>query len=174
MALPIVIIGAGITGLSTAIALKRNLPDPKPTITIVEIRSAPSTIGGAVYLTPKALRYLDHLGVPETLRAEGAGAECKAIELFDLYTGKKTAEVDFRGRNGDWIGKAGSKKYFAMRVMRWQLQKALLKAVEDQEGCEVLFGKELVEIHESVNIVWECRGVCVVFIELSLVVSDTA
>ncbi|KAK4501930.1 hypothetical protein PRZ48_007740 [Zasmidium cellare] len=151
MALQIVIIGAGITGLSSAIALKKYLPDPKPIITIVETRSAPSTIGGAVNLTPKALRYLDHLGVLEVLHAEGAGAECRAIELFDLYTGSKTADLDFRGRDGDGIGKTGSKKYFAMRVMRKELQRALLKVMGEQEGCELLFGKDVVDIEESTD-----------------------
>lgn len=157
MPLRVVIIGAGITGLSSAIALNKYSPSPKPTITIVEIRSAPSTIGGAVNLTPKALRYLDHLGVLKILQDEGAGAECKSIELFDLYTGSKTAELDFKGRDGDGIGRKGSKKYFAMRIMRWQLQKALLQVAREQAGCEILFGKETVGIEES------AEGVCVDF-----------
>lgn len=151
MPLKIVIIGAGITGISSAIALNQYLPSPKAEVTVIEIRSAPSTIGGAVNLTPKALRYLDHLGVLEVLQADGAGAECKSIELFDLYTGNKTAEVDFRGRDGQGIGAEGSRKYFARRVMRWQLQRALLQVTKERAGCEVSFEEEVKTIEESIQ-----------------------
>ena len=148
MALNIVVLGSGIAGLSSALALSKNLPSPTPSITIYEVRDALSDIGGAVNLTPKALRYLDHLGVLDILHAKGLGAECKTIEIYDLYSGNKYAEVDFRGPYGNGIGKPGSKEYLAMRVMRCDLQAALLEAVKKQNGTRVVFGKKILRIEE--------------------------
>ena len=122
MVLSISILGAGISGLTSALPLQKHLPAPKPDITTYELRDAPSTIGGAVNLTPKALRYLDHLG----LNARQLGVECKTIELFDLYTGAKYAEVDFQGQSGNGIGNDESKCFFSARVMRREVQQALL------------------------------------------------
>jgi salicylate hydroxylase len=60
--LQILILGGGIAGLTTALSLTKFSPSPPPTITIFEIRPEPATIGGAVNLTPNALRLLSHLG----------------------------------------------------------------------------------------------------------------
>ena len=109
----ILIMGAGITGLTSALALGMHLPEPKPKVTIIEVRPTPSNIGGAVNLTPKALRYLDYLGVFQSMVSKGAGAECHTIDLFDMYSGAKISEVDFRGANGDGIGEQQDKKFFA-------------------------------------------------------------
>lgn len=149
MAPQIIILGAGITGLATALALHKYLPSPKPRITIYEIRASPSTIGGAVNLTPKALRYLDHLGVYQIFEDKKVGAECRTIELFDLYSGTKYAEVDFRGADGNGIGKGEGKKFFSRRVMRCEIQDALLQLVREQDGTEIVFGKKAVEVTES-------------------------
>lgn len=44
----IAVLGAGITGLTVALALQKHLADRKPSITVFEVRQTPSTIGGAV------------------------------------------------------------------------------------------------------------------------------
>lgn len=157
MVVHILILGAGISGLASAIALKKYLPDPdaEVKITIIEIRNSPSTIGGAVNLTPKALRYLNHLGVLEVLNRNGAGAECKKIEIFDLYTGSKSAELDFCGADGNGIGAPGS-AYFARRVMRAELQSAMLEVCDDLENVSVLLGKKTVSIEEKSDCVELC------------------
>ncbi|RAK99584.1 FAD-dependent oxidoreductase [Aspergillus ibericus CBS 121593] len=55
----IAIIGAGLSGLALALALhQQNIP-----CTLYESRSAPLNIGGAIMLSPNALRILDQLGV---------------------------------------------------------------------------------------------------------------
>lgn len=146
----VVVVGAGIAGLTAALALQRYMLHPQLRITIVEIRSAPSTLGGAVNLTPKALRYLDHLGVLEILKSKGAGAEVRSIEIYDLYTGKTNAELDFTGQDGNGIGQPGS-QYFARRVMRWRIQEALLEACGKHERIKVSFGMKLSAITESVT-----------------------
>lgn len=141
--------GAGITGLVSALALRKHLPDPKVQITIIEVRSSPSNIGGAVNLTPKALRYLDYLGVFRSLVSKGVGAECRTIEIFDMYSGRKISEVDFRGSNDDGIGRVQNKKFFARRVMRSQLQEVLLEAVKAQKDTAILWSKKAIKIEES-------------------------
>ncbi|OOF94043.1 hypothetical protein ASPCADRAFT_171629 [Aspergillus carbonarius ITEM 5010] len=55
----IAIIGAGLSGLALALSLhQQSIP-----CTIYEARSAPLNIGGAIMLSPNALRILDQLGV---------------------------------------------------------------------------------------------------------------
>lgn len=60
----VAIIGAGLSGLSLALALhKVNIPS-----TIYEVRSADFAQRGAPMLSPNALRVLDRLGVYERIR----------------------------------------------------------------------------------------------------------
>jgi len=98
MAIHIMILGAGITGLTSALALSDNLLDTLAKITIFEVRSAPATIGGAVNLTPKALRYLDHLGVHDIILQNGFGAR-SLLDLLkeqndtEIVYGKKVVEI---------------------------------------------------------------------------------
>jgi salicylate hydroxylase len=145
MALEITILGAGITGLTSALALQKSCPKPKPEITIFEVRNEPSTIGGAINLTPKALRYLQYLGVD----ARNLGAECRKIQLFDLYNGSNMGEVDFQGPEGQGIGSDESKRFFSARVMRSDLQAALLEVLEEQTDIKIIWGKKAQQIEES-------------------------
>ncbi|OGM42670.1 Zn2Cys6 transcription factor [Aspergillus bombycis] len=63
----VAIIGAGLSGLTLALALRRqSIP-----CTIYEARSAPLDIGGAIMLSPNALRILDILGVYQRIRPQG-------------------------------------------------------------------------------------------------------
>ena len=127
----ILILGAGITGLTTALALSHphNLsktpslhPSMAPKITILEIRPTPSTLGGAVNLTPTARRHLDHLGIPPIIQRNDYGADCCVIDLFDLYTSQRVSGIDFRGRDGHGIpARTGGKAYTARRIMRSDL-----------------------------------------------------
>src|SRR3954468_3923575 len=95
----IIILGGGIAGLTTALSLTK-FASPPPNITLYEIRPEPATIGGAVNLTPNALRLLSHLGALQEMQSAGYGAECPAVEVFDLYTNVKIAESSFRGADG--------------------------------------------------------------------------
>ncbi|KAJ7780892.1 hypothetical protein B0H16DRAFT_1496469 [Mycena metata] len=68
MSQEVAIIGAGLSGLSLALALhQQSIP-----FTIYESRpDAPLNIDGAVMLSPNALRILDHLGVYDIMRTRG-------------------------------------------------------------------------------------------------------
>lgn len=145
----ILIVGAGPTALTAALALHTYLPAPKPEITLFELRDSPATIGGAVNLTPKALRYLNDLGVYDHLLNWHVSAQCKTIEMYDVHAGQKYAEVDFRGSSGEGIGKEGEVKFYARRVLRSELQGAMLREIELRKELQVLFGKKVVGIREE-------------------------
>ena len=93
-----------IAGLTSALALTKFAPaNAVPNIQIFEIRPVPATIGGAVNLTPNALRLLDHLGALPIIRENDYGMTINAVEIFDLYSGK-LAESSFSGPDGKGIG----------------------------------------------------------------------
>lgn len=90
--------------MTTALALTKFAPTGAvPNIKVFEISPVLKTIGGAVNLTPNALRLLDHLGAFEVMKEQQMGMTINYLEVFDLYS-VKLAESDFRGPNGDGIG----------------------------------------------------------------------
>lgn len=83
----VVIVGAGPAGLAAALALTKQPPVPSSPlqITVLELRNGVQTLGGAVNLTPLALRYLDWLGAGQKLRPQASTVS--AIELVAHRTG---------------------------------------------------------------------------------------
>jgi salicylate hydroxylase len=146
--LNIIILGGGIAGLTTALALTKYTPSSlkPPRITLYEIRPKPATIGGAVNLTPNALRLLDHLGALQEIRSRSYGKECLAVEVFDLYSGKKLAESSFRGPDGKGLGEL---PYTALRITRGEALKGVLAAIEKNENIKLVCGKKTVDIKED-------------------------
>lgn len=129
-----IIIGAGITGVAAALALTQH---NGISCSIFEIRSQPATIGGAIGLTPKALRYLDHLGVLS--RLQPLGCEVKAIEVMSHRTGKQLGKIDF-----DDLDRF---KYRGLRVMRSQLLDAMLSRLTEL-GVDVQYGQKICSIQQ--------------------------
>jgi 2-polyprenyl-6-methoxyphenol hydroxylase-like FAD-dependent oxidoreductase len=124
--LQVAIIGSGLSGLSLALALH----DQNITCTIYESRPAPLNIGGAVMLSPNALKVLDVLGVYERCRIKGYNFEALDYkngegELLEVY--------EFGGRE-----KYG---YSALRIYRHVLIDELLGAMREK-GLNVVFGKK--------------------------------
>ncbi|KAF2015837.1 FAD/NAD(P)-binding domain-containing protein [Aaosphaeria arxii CBS 175.79] len=147
-ALKITILGGGIAGLTTALALTKHAPStsPCPEITLYEIRPEPATIGGAVNLTPNALRLLSHLGALQEIRSFDYGADCSAVEVFDLYTGNKLAESSFRGKDGKGLGDPPFK---ALRITRGEALEGVLAAIEKHSNIKLICGKKTVDIKED-------------------------
>ncbi|USW47325.1 Putative FAD-binding domain, FAD/NAD(P)-binding domain superfamily [Septoria linicola] len=144
--LDVIILGGGIAGLTTALALTKYAPpDQIPRIRIYEIRPEPATIGGAVNLTPNALRMLDHLGALPIIRKRNYGRDIDFLEIFDVYSGK-IAESDFRGPDGKGVG---SPPYKALRITRGDALKGVLAAVEQQKNITMTCGKRTVKIEET-------------------------
>ena len=120
------IVGGGIAGISAALALTKI----GISCTVYELRAAPSTIGGAVNLTPNALRLLEFLDV------EVHGCRVDSIEIFSLHTGKSLGQLPFQ--------KFGP----SLRILREELLQALLCAV-DKKGITVVYGSKLTGIKDE-------------------------
>ncbi|KAM0699032.1 hypothetical protein Q7P36_001078 [Cladosporium allicinum] len=156
--LDIIILGGGIAGLTTALALTKYAPKGQvPRIRIFEIRPEPATIGGAVNLTPNALRLLDDLGALPIIRERDYGREIDYLEVFDVYS-TRLATSDFSGPDGKGIG---NPPYKALRITRGDALKGVLAAVEKQENISLTCGKrttEIKETEESVTLTFEDGG----------------
>jgi 2-polyprenyl-6-methoxyphenol hydroxylase-like FAD-dependent oxidoreductase len=144
----IIIIGGGVCGVASAIALSNAFASlnitPLPKITIYELRDEPTTIGGAVNLTPTALRCLDILGVWEEIKKRGVGSSTDIIQLYSLHNASSMGTIDYRGKDG-----TGFDGYRGMRVRRADLLNALIAVAEKQKNISVSFGKKLVGITET-------------------------
>jgi len=130
----VVIIGGGISGLASALALHAL----GISCSIYEVRGVPSTLGGAVNLTPPPLRSLDHIGILKNL--QGRGGITRAIEIFSTLSGNRLGELSFR--NVDKIG------YHALRILRAELQQGMISALEEA-NIRVEYGKKLVGLRET-------------------------
>jgi 2-polyprenyl-6-methoxyphenol hydroxylase-like FAD-dependent oxidoreductase len=110
----ILILGGGVAGLTSALALTKFAPPGQvPNIGLIEVSPEPRTRGGAVNLTPNALRLLDHLGALEIIKENRWGETINAMEVFNIYTGK-IAESSFRGPDGKGIGNPPYKVSFRL------------------------------------------------------------
>jgi len=144
--LKVIILGGGIAGLTTALALTKFAPKGQvPKIDIYEIRPEAATIGGAVNLTPNALRMLDYLGAYQIMQERDYGKTIDYLEVFDVYSGK-LAESSFSGPEGKGIGDPPFK---ALRITRGDALKAVLAAVDAQENITMTCGKRTVKIEET-------------------------
>ncbi|KAK1753785.1 hypothetical protein QBC47DRAFT_430762 [Echria macrotheca] len=111
------IIGAGLSGLCLALALhQQSLP-----CIVYESRAAPLNIGGAVMLSPNALRVLDALGIYSTIKRQGYNFE---ILHFRTLAGELTETYEF--------GSEAKYGYPGLRIYRHVLIDALLAALRDR------------------------------------------
>jgi salicylate hydroxylase len=131
-----IIIGGGIAGPAAAIALSQ----VGISCAIYELRDGPATIGGAVNLTPNALRILDHFGLLQ--KAMETGCPCEKIEIFSVATGQKLGDLPF--------GSAELHGYSSLRIRRRDLQQLLLSAVIEA-GVDVHYGKKLTGVEQGVD-----------------------
>lgn len=147
----VLISGAGISGLSAALSLTKFV-SPAPQITIIETRSGPSTIGGAINLTPKCQRYLHHLGVHQKLVAGGYGAD---VRKFDFLASESGLIGSLDTSNG---GKGfGSKalvynegpRFNCRRMLRSDLIRCLVERVGECENVTVKYGLRLDEVKDG-------------------------
>src|SRR3954447_7889974 len=116
-----IIIGAGPAGLAAALALhQQSTPSSPIRVTVLELRPNLQTLGGAVNLTPLAMRYLDSLGVGSRLRPLGI-----KVSYIDIVS----------SRTGSSLGKLWP-DVDAIRVLRHQLVETMIetvRAVPDDE-----------------------------------------
>jgi 2-polyprenyl-6-methoxyphenol hydroxylase-like FAD-dependent oxidoreductase len=123
----IAIIGSGLSGLALALALhQQGIP-----CTVYESRPAPLNIGGAVMLSPNALRVLDNLGVYDSVKTKGYNFEDLHFRDFE---GKLLETYEF--------GSAEKYGYPALRIYRHVLIDALLDALRQAE-VPIQFGRKI-------------------------------
>ncbi|KAJ6016328.1 hypothetical protein N7540_010919 [Penicillium herquei] len=124
----VAIIGAGLSGLALALALhKQSIP-----CTIYEARQASLDIGGAIMLSPNALRVLDTLGIYQTIKP--LGFEFKSLYF---YADKPLDSYEF-GDNQKY-------GYDGLRIYRYEMIDALVNAVKDR-GISIEYGKKFIEV----------------------------
>ncbi|TID23573.1 6-hydroxynicotinate 3-monooxygenase [Venturia nashicola] len=142
----ILILGGGVAGLTSALALTKFAPEGLiPKIQIFEIRSAPATIGGAINLTPNALRLLDRLGALQIIRDRKYGETINVLDIFDVYSGK-LAESSFLGPDGKGLG---DPPYKALRITRGDALKGILAAIEKHPNITLTCEKRSTNIEET-------------------------
>lgn len=141
MADQVAIIGAGLSGLSLALALHQQGIQA----TIYESRPAPLNIGGAVMLSPNALKVLDALGVYGEVRAKGFNFEELELQKVD---GQLIETYEFGSK--DKYGYPGN------RIYRFELIDIILSRIK-AEGIPVVFGRKFTRVVEETDdhVVWE-------------------
>ena len=122
----VAIIGAGLSGLTLALALHQQ----GIACAVYESRPAPLNIGGAVMLSPNALRVLDGVGLYDTIKIKG----------YNFTT------LEFRNADGNFLESyefGGREKYGydGLRIYRYELIDALVAALR-QNDIPVQYGKK--------------------------------
>jgi 2-polyprenyl-6-methoxyphenol hydroxylase-like FAD-dependent oxidoreductase len=132
----VIIVGAGPAGLAAALALhQRSTPSSPIQVTVLELRPRIETLGGAVNLTPLAMRYLDALGVGSRLRP--LGIKVGYIELVSHRTGTSLGKL---WPNAD-----------ALRVQRHDIVDSMMETTLElpQASVVVRFGVRVQSIEEK-------------------------
>lgn len=137
----VAIIGAGLSGLALALALrKQSIP-----CTIYEARPASLNIGGAIMLSPNALKVLNSLGVYERIRPLG-------FEFENLY---------FRTEDDQLLDtyEFGSQEkygYKALRIYRHIVIDHLLEMV-NEAGITIRYGQKYTRVISETDdqVTWE-------------------
>lgn len=148
--LNIVIVGGGIAGLASALALTRSL-QCNPQVTVFELRETPSTIGGAVNLIPNAVRYLNQLGVLAKIKSKEYGATIDGIDIFAHTSSTRIATLNFTNASegtGTDTG-FGNPPFKALRIRHADLLEALLLTIAEKSNVEIVFGKKAVSVEEN-------------------------
>jgi len=131
-----IIIGAGPAGLAAALALRQQSTPSSPIrVTLLELRPNVQTLGGAVNLTPLAMRYLDTLGVGPRLRP--LGIKVGYIDVVSLRTGSSLGRL--------WPD------VDAIRVLRHQLVETMVETARavPEDQIRLRYGVNVTRIEEQ-------------------------
>ncbi|KAK5988851.1 6-hydroxynicotinate 3-monooxygenase [Cladobotryum mycophilum] len=126
----VAIIGAGLSGLTLALALRQQ----NISCILYEGREASLDIGGAIMLSPNALKVLDALGVYEKISPLGYHFE-------DLHFHSD----DDKPVDAFQFGSAAKHGYRALRIYRFELINVLVSMVRDA-GIPVEYNKKFTRV----------------------------
>jgi 2-polyprenyl-6-methoxyphenol hydroxylase and related FAD-dependent oxidoreductases len=135
----IAIVGAGLSGLTLALALhKQGIP-----CTVYESRNASLDIGGAIMLSPNALRVLDAVDIYKTIKPLGFN-----FTSLNFYTDKPLDSYEF--------GDCQKYEYDALRIYRYELIDALLSTIKVNQ-IPIEYGKKFVRVLSETekSVTWE-------------------
>jgi 2-polyprenyl-6-methoxyphenol hydroxylase-like FAD-dependent oxidoreductase len=136
-----IILGAGPTGLSTALLLhnRNNI-----SVTIYELRPSPSTIGGAIGIPSNGTRLLSRLDDEWKIYSE-LKERAAIVSKLIMHSASKGSILG----EADWSGYTTKETGFGyMRVKRTDLTDVLLSAVREA-GIDINFGKRAVSIDDD-------------------------
>ena len=139
----ICIVGCGISGLAGALALTKFVK-PVPEITIIETRNGPGTIGGAINLTPKCQRYLQHLGVHQKIVIHGYGADVRTFQFLDDDANLLSSLDCSNGGKG-----FGDPPFNCMRILRSDMVQCMVDTVAEQSNVKVRYGVQLMKLEDD-------------------------
>jgi salicylate hydroxylase len=127
----VAVAGAGIAGLTTAIALSRR----GFSVDIHERAPAPREVGAGIQLSPNAISVLARLGIEP--RLAGLVSEPAAIEIRSGGSGRMLARLP--------LGETARRRYGApyYLIHRADLQAALLAEAEETAGIRLFFDSEI-------------------------------
>ena len=137
----IAIIGAGLSGLTLSLALHKSGFKS----VIYETRKESLNIGGAIMLSPNALRIMDTLGVYE--RMVKLGFQFETLHFID--SDEKFVD-DYAFGSKEKFG------YQALRIYRTELINTLLDMVSEA-GIEIVYDKKFTKIvkEDETQVTWE-------------------
>jgi salicylate hydroxylase len=135
--LSIAVVGAGIGGLTAALALARQ----GHMITLVERRTGFSEVGAGLQLSPNASRILIRLGLGAALRR--VATEPQRVIVRAIRSGKPIGEVAL----GSFMRERFEAPYWV--VHRADIQTILLDAVRSEPSIRLVMGRTVEEVQDG-------------------------
>jgi salicylate hydroxylase len=136
-ALSIAVVGAGIGGLTVALALARQ----GHAVTLIERRPGFSEVGAGLQLSPNASRILIDLGLGPALRR--AVTEPRRVIVRDIGTGQEIGQIAL----GAFMRERFGAPYWV--IHRADLQTILLDAVRSMPSIRLVMGRMVDEATET-------------------------
>lgn len=162
--LRVVIIGAGIAGLSAAIALRKFYPPEIVRIAVYDQATELREVGASIGLNPSGLHILDKLGVHAALDPSVAFRQPSGWPM--VYRHWLTGEII----GHDEVQGEVEEKHRTARFHRANLQRALVEALP--RTVELCLGKRLESLEMGADDKPEDEGVKVSFSDGSVVKAD--